>query len=67
MRGVNINLKILPFGHVSIETKSLEDRIDIKEKKEFFYAEPKTIIPQLVEITFDGSNYGVPKSTGGIF
>ena len=67
MRGVNINLKILPFGHISIETKSLGDRVDIKEKEEFFYTEPKTTNAQSVEITFDGSNYGVPKSTGGIF
>jgi len=62
---IKINFRILPFGHVSIEVKGHEDKKEVREKESPVYFEPKTTNPQLIEITFGGENYKIPKTTGG--
>ena len=62
---VNVNFKILPFGHTSIEVKGLEEEKEEREEEFPVYLEPKATNPQLIEITFGGDNYGIPKTTGG--
>lgn len=62
---VNVNFRIIPFGHASIEVKGYEEEKEVREKKFPVYFEPKTTNPQLIEITFGGENYEVPKTTGG--
>jgi hypothetical protein len=61
---INISLKIMPFGHVSIESKGMGN---IKEEEKEFpiYTEPKTTCPQFVEFIFGEKNYVVPKTTSG--
>ncbi len=57
---IQINFKIIPFGHSSIEIKHGAE----KDVEEFpVYSVPRTTNPQLIEITFD--EYKVPKTTGG--
>jgi len=62
---VNVNFRMIPFGHTSIEVKGHEEEKEVREKEFPVYLEPKTTNPQLIEITFGGENYGVPKTTGG--
>lgn len=62
---VYINFRIIPFGNASIELKGLEEGMEVREKKCPVYLEPKTTYPQLIDVTFGGENYGVPKTTGG--
>jgi hypothetical protein len=62
---VNVNFRILPFGYTSIELKGRGVETEIREKEFPVYIEPKATNPQLIEITFGGENYGVPKTTGG--
>lgn len=62
---INVNFKIIPFGHASIEIRGREEEKEISEKEFPVYLEPKTTNPQLIEITFDGENYTIPKTTGG--
>jgi hypothetical protein len=62
---VNVNFRILPFGHASIEIKGHEEEKEVKGKQCPVYLEPKTTTPEVIEITFDGENYSVPKTTGG--
>ena len=62
---INVNFKIVPFGCVSIEVKNHEAEGEAREKESPVYLEPKTTNPQLIEITFGGENYTVPKTTGG--
>jgi len=58
---IQINFKIIPFGHASIEVKY---HIAEKEEEKFpVYYVPKTTNPQLIRINFD--EYKVPKTTGG--
>ncbi len=59
---LNINFRILPFGHASVEIK---DRKGKRKKETPLYAEPKTSNLEWMEITFDGIDYIVPKTTGG--
>jgi len=63
---INVNFKIIPFGHASIEVKGYEEEKEAREKEFSVYSEPKTTHPQLIEITFGGENYGIPKTTAGI-
>ena len=62
---INVNFRIIPFGHASIEIKGYEEEREAREKESPIYLEPKTTNPQLIEITFGGENYVVPKTTGG--
>jgi hypothetical protein len=62
---INVNFRIMPFGHASIEVKGHEEEKEAREKESLVYLEPKTTNPQLIEITFGGENYTVPKTTGG--
>ena len=64
---INVNFRIIPFGHVSIEVKGREEEKETREreKESPVYLEPKTTNPQLIEITFGGENYTVPKTTDG--
>jgi hypothetical protein len=62
---INVNFRILPFGHASIEAGGFEEKRGVQEKEVPLYLEPKTTNPQLIEITFAGENYMVPKTTGG--
>lgn len=59
----NVNLKIMPFGHVSIEIKGYEMEREAREKESPVYVVPKTTGPQSIEI----ENYLVPKTTGGLY
>jgi hypothetical protein len=63
---INVNFKIIPFGHASIEVKGHEEEKATGEKESPVYLEPKTTNPQLIEITFGRENYKIPKTTGGI-
>lgn len=63
---INVNFKIIPFGHASIEIKDHEAEKEEEEKESPVYLEPKTTNPQLIEITFGGENYKVPRTTGGL-
>lgn len=60
----NIEFKLLPFGHASIEIKKYQ-----KEKQEEkilpVYTEPKTSNIEVIEINFEKADYIVPKTTGG--
>jgi len=60
---IQINFKIIPFGHASIEVKYHGAEKDVEEKEFPVYSVPKTTNPQLIRITFD--EYKVPKTTGG--
>lgn len=63
---INVNFRIIPFGHISIEIKGHEVEEEVREKESPIYLEPKTTNPQAIEITFGGENYSVPKTTCGI-
>jgi hypothetical protein len=63
---ININFRILPFGHAAVVIRNGSDMPRSKESLPQ-YREPKTTGEGLVEISFDGNNYTVPKSTGGLF
>jgi len=62
---INVSLRIIPFGHADREMRGHEEEKEIREKEAPVYLEPKTTNPQLIEITFGGENYVVPKTTGG--
>jgi hypothetical protein len=62
---ITIKFSIIPFGHVSIQTEGREEEKELREKEQPVYIEPKTTNPEMIEITFDGGNYTVPKTTGG--
>lgn len=63
---INVNFRIIPFGYASIEIKGHEEEKELREKEPPVYLEPRTTNPQLIEITFGGENYTVPKTTGGL-
>lgn len=63
---VNINFKILPFGHAQIEIKGGEVRREGRLERTPEYSEPKTTNQQVIEITFGGKEYRTPKTTGGL-
>ncbi len=62
---INVHVRIIPFGHASIGIKGHEAEEEVRKKESPVYTEPQTTNPQLIEITFDGENYTVPKTTGG--
>jgi len=59
----NINLKILPFAQVSVEIKNFVNEKRGKSGSPFVYSEIKTTNPDVIEITSDGTDYGIPKTT----
>lgn len=63
---LNVTVKILPFGHVVIQTKSSEQVGMEKMERKPVYAEPRTTDTKMFEIAFGGENYIVPKTTGGL-
>jgi hypothetical protein len=63
---VNINFKILPFGHAQIEIRGGEETKEAKLECIPVYTEPKTTNQQIIEITFGGEEYRTPKTTGGL-
>jgi len=62
---LNVNFTIMPFGHTSIHIKNSRDKKEKQEQKKPVYAEPKTSNLDAIEITFNESDYVVPKTTGG--
>lgn len=62
---INVNFRIMPFGHTFSEVKGHEEEKEARKKESPVYLEPKTTNPELIEITFGGENYTVPKTTGG--
>jgi hypothetical protein len=62
---INVNFKIIPFGYISIEIKNNEEYKKVQRTELPIYLEPKTTNPQLIEITFGGENYKIPRTTGG--
>lgn len=64
---ININFKILPFGHAQIEIKGAEGEKENRLERTAEYSEPKTTNQQVIEIIFDGQEYKIPKTTGGLF
>ena len=64
---VNINLKIIPFGQSSFEFRSSGTEREEAETQFPVYLGPQTTNPHFVEISFDGGNYSVPQTTGGLF
>jgi len=63
---VNINFRILPFGHTYIEIKGSEGMRQKRLERPIIYGEPKITNQQAVEISFKGKEYGLPKDTGGV-
>jgi hypothetical protein len=64
---VNIKLKILPFGQSLVEFRSSGKEGEKIETQPPVYLGPKTTNPHFVEVSFDGENYSVPETTGGLF
>lgn len=64
---VNIKLKIMPFGQSSVEVRSSGKEVEKPETQLLVYLGPKTTNPHFVEISYDGENYSVPQTTGGLF
>jgi hypothetical protein len=64
---VNVNFKILPFGHRYFEIKSEGEIREVKIKQPQEYSEPRTTNHQIIEIIFGGDDFKVPKTTGGLF
>lgn len=62
---INVNFRIIPFGHTLIEIKGSEGQKEKTEKEFPVYVEPRTTHPETIEFTFGGENYGTPKTTGG--
>jgi len=62
---INVNVRIIPFGHAEIQIKGHEEEKELGRREVPAYLEPKTTNPQLIEITFGGENYLVPTTTGG--
>jgi hypothetical protein len=62
---INVNVRIIPFGHAEIQIKGHEEEKELGKKQAPTYLEPQTTNPQLIEITFGGENYIVPTTTGG--
>lgn len=62
---LNINFRILPFGHALIEIKDYKKEKEKRKEKIPLYIEPKTTSPEVIEITFGGVDYIVPKVTHG--
>lgn len=63
---ININFRIIPFGHALIEVKGYGEEKEVREKESPVYIVPKTTSPELIEIIFGGENYITPKTTGGL-
>ena len=63
---INISFKILPFGQATIEMKGGEQVKEEKIEQIPIYTESKTTDVKIIEITFGGENYIVPKTTGGL-
>lgn len=62
---ITVNLKIIPFGQVFLEIKGYAKKVETEKKGFPVYQEPKTTNLQIIEITFGGENYSVPKTTNG--
>jgi hypothetical protein len=60
-----INIRILPFGQLTLVTEGIIEGIE--ENKYPVYGEPETTNIDSIDITFSGKIYRAPKTTGGIF
>ena len=61
-----VNLRILPFGKLTLVTEGAGDRAEEGEASPV-YGEPGTTSIDSVDITFSGKVYLSPKTTGGIY
>lgn len=64
---VNVKLNILPFGTTIVSIKSTQGEIQRKSDDRSQYIAPPTTNTDLEEFYFDGDNYYVPSTTGGVF
>jgi len=60
------HLRFLPFGHAVVEVRVGDEVPKPKEEGARVYAEPGTTNTRALDITYDGENYAVPKTTGGL-
>lgn len=63
---ITVNVRIMPFGHAATLIRTGDAIPEVKEPLPE-YREPKTTDEGIFEISFDGNNYAIPKSTGGLF
>jgi len=56
----------MPFGQAAMTVRTGEGSPQVKESMPI-YREPKTTDEKMLEISFDGNNYLIPKTTGGLF
>ncbi|MGA2913507.1 MAG: hypothetical protein ABSE07_08325 [Methanoregula sp.] len=63
---VNVKVNILPFGTTSVSIKSTQGEVQKKSDDRAQYIAPPTTNTELVEFYFDGDNYYVPSTTGGL-
>ena len=62
---INANVIILPFGQAVVKVNGGQGVQEIKARPTDYYV-PETTNIQLIEITYGGDDYGVPKTTGGL-
>ena len=65
--GVNVKVRILPFGKSIIELKGIEEPKPQAPEPTPLYGQPATSGTKMVQITFGQGDYFVPKTTGGFF
>jgi len=64
--GISINLKIVPFGSVSLESKGQEVVKPKELTEEPSYSQPTVTVSGIIEVDFEGQRYAPLKTTGGI-
>lgn len=65
-QNITFKVRIMPFGQAAMTVRTGEGSPQVKESMPV-YREPKTTDEKLLEISFDGNNYSIPKTTGGLF
>jgi len=65
-QNITFNVRIMPFGHAAMTVRTGEGNPRVKESMPV-YREPKTTDEGMLEISFNGNNYSIPKTTGGLF
>lgn len=63
---LNVELKILEFGHAIIQAKGREITTVDKAEEAPVYVEPETTVVRVIEIIFSGADYLIPKTTSGL-